>query len=76
MSAFGEVQEIVKMLKSEKLSEIATQVDDALRGGSIGSEIWGGVRFYLLKTPPDMVSPLLKGKIDALISKIDKTLPR
>lgn len=76
MSSFDEVQEIVKMLRSENLSEIATQVDDALRGGSTGSEIWGGVRFYLLRTPLGMASSLLKGRIEALIKEIDKSLPR
>lgn len=76
MSTFDEVQEIVKMLKSENLSEYATQVDNALRGGSTGSEIWGGVRFYLLKLPPNLVSILLKVRIDALIKEIDKSLPR
>lgn len=76
MSSFDEVQEIVKMLKSENLSEYATQIDDTLRGGSTGSEIWGGVRFYLLRLPPSLVSTPLKVTIEALIKEIDKSLPR
>lgn len=75
MSSFDEVQEIVKMLKSENLPEIATQVDDALKGGSTGSEIWGGVRFYLLRIP-GVVSTTLRVRIEALIKEIDKNLPR
>ena len=71
MSSFIEVEEIIKTLNSENLTEYAKDVDEALRGGSTGSEIWGGVRFSLSKIPPELLSTTAKGKINALIKAID-----
>lgn len=76
MSSFEEVQIIIEMLSSENLTEYAKNIDDALKGGSTGSERWGGVRFYLLQLPLSLVSPPLKRKIETLIKEIDKTMPR
>ena len=74
MSSFKEVEEIIKLLNLENLTEYAKNVDDALRGGSTGSEIWGGVRFSLLEIPSELLSATVKGKINALIKAIDNIM--
>ena len=74
MSSFKEVEEIIKTLNSENLTEYAKDVDDALRGGSTGSEILGGVRFSLSEIPSELLSDTTKGKINALIKAIDSIL--
>ena len=74
MSSFNAVKEIVKMLESENLVEYAKNIDNALSGGATSSEIWGGVRFYLLQVPTHLISVSAKNKIKDLIKEIDKTL--
>lgn len=76
MSSFKDVESIVKILSLENLSKYAKKIEDALKGGSTGSEIWGGVRFHLLEIPHELLSAPTKRRIDALIKEIDKVLPR
>lgn len=76
MSSFHDVKSIVEALRKENLADYAKKVDDALRGGSTGSEIWGGVRYHLLKIPSKAMSPATLEKVNQIIGAIDRFLPR
>ncbi|MFZ9596320.1 MAG: hypothetical protein ACO3A2_09610 [Bdellovibrionia bacterium] len=67
----NQTKEIIDLLNSEGLSPDATDLYRALRGGSTGSEVWGGVRACLYKIPVERISASTKEKIFKLIEDIN-----
>lgn len=74
MSTFKDIEAIVEVLKEENLADYATRVEDALKGGSTGSEIWSGVRYHLLQIPNNALSSATLEKVNRLIGVIDRLL--
>jgi hypothetical protein len=75
-SSDEEITEVLELLKNENQAEIAKNAEDSYRGGCVGSEVWGGLRFYLLKIPKGSILPSTQDRVSAIIASIDKIMPR
>lgn len=69
-----EINEIIGLLRAEKVDELASKLQTILDYTFSGTELIMAIRFNLMDLPKDRVSQETQKRIEALIDHINKLL--
>lgn len=66
-----EIPELIELLKSEGLNDIAKEVSDSFHTACVGGELLTDCRYFLLQVKKGSVSDTTMKRIEAQIADID-----